>query len=97
MNRNESCSCNNSSFDFSLEPVNLVGEGEYNLNVLKEIIVTDSYLGLDPSIKGCQNVETLENCTTRHYIDNLIAQCKCVPFNMGQFARVYLNDFLYIL
>ena len=91
MNRNESCSCNNSSFDFSLEPVNLVGEGEYNLNVLKEIIVTDSYLGLDPSIKGCQNVETLENCTTRHYIDNLIARCKCVPFNMGPLARVHFN------
>ena len=79
---------NNSPFDFSLEPVNLVGEGEYNLNVLKEIRVTDSYLGLDPSIKGCQNVETLENCTTRYYIDNLISHC--VPFNMGQMARVLL-------
>ena len=72
----------------------LVGEGEYNLNILKEIKVTDSYLGLDPSIKGCQNTETLENCTTRYYIDNLIAQCKCVPFNMGQLARVHFNDFL---
>ena len=70
----------------------LVGEGEYNLNILKEIKVTDSYLGLDPSIKGCQNTETLEKCTTRYYIDNLIAQCKCVPFNMGQMARVHFDN-----
>ena len=32
--------------DFS-EPLKLVGEGEYNINALKEFNVTDSYLGLD--------------------------------------------------
>ena len=35
-----------------LEQVVLVGEGEYNLNALKVIEVTDSYHGLDQSIKG---------------------------------------------
>ena len=29
------------------EPFNLVGEGKYNLNVLRETQVTESFLGLD--------------------------------------------------
>ena len=33
------------------EPVRLIGEGNYNLNVLKEIDVTDSYLGLDQEVR----------------------------------------------
>ena len=37
------------------EPVALIGEGEYNLNVLKEIQVTDSFMGLDQNIRKCQN------------------------------------------
>ena len=36
------------------------GEGEYNLNVLKEIQVTDSYLELDQNTRGCQNKEKEE-------------------------------------
>ena len=28
----------------------LIGEGDYNLNVLKEVEVTDSYLGLNQDI-----------------------------------------------
>ena len=32
----------------------MIGEGEYNLNVVKEIVVTDSYLKMDQSVRGCQ-------------------------------------------
>ena len=39
------------SFFNVLEPVILDGEGEYNLNNLMEIAVTDSYLGLDQKIR----------------------------------------------
>ena len=35
------------------------GEGEYNLNDVKEIVVTDSYLGLDKTIRGCQRKDEL--------------------------------------
>ena len=65
-----------------LEPVKLIGEGEYNLNVLKESIATDSYLGLDQNIRKCQNEESLYNCTTRKYIDSLLDQCGCLPLNI---------------
>ena len=60
----------------------LIGEGEYNLNVLKEIEVTDSYLGLDQDVKECQNEEPLQNCTTRQYIDTIFGNCGCLPVNI---------------
>ena len=39
---------------FSTEPVEMMGEGEYNLNVMKEISVTDAYLQLHQDVRGCQ-------------------------------------------
>ena len=30
-----------------VEPVKLIGEGEYNINVLTQIKVTESFLGLE--------------------------------------------------
>ena len=49
------------------EPFKLIGEGEYNLDNLKEIKITDSYLGLDQDVRKCQNEESLFSCTTRQY------------------------------
>ena len=54
------------SFFHVLEPViKLIGEGEYNLNVLKEINVTESYLGLDQVIRYCDEKESLQDCKTK--------------------------------
>ena len=69
-----------------VEPVTIIGEGEYNLDSLIEIKVKDSFFNLDQDIIGCQNDEELTNCTTRHYIDTLINECGCLPFN------IRLND-----
>ena len=63
-----------------LEHVKLIGEGEYNLNVLKEITATESYLELGVGDRGCQNEEPLHNCTTQHYIETFLDQCGCLPF-----------------
>ena len=79
-----------------LEPVKLVGEGKYNLNALKEIEVTDSYLGIDQGVRGCQNEEPLDNCTTRLYIDTLLNQCGCITFNTKISDRVYLKVYFII-
>ena len=65
-----------------------IGEGDYNINVLKEIKITDSYLGLDQDVKKCQNVEQLQNCTTRHFIESLLGACKCLPFNLRISTKV---------
>ena len=75
---------------YVIEPVALQGEGEYNLNVLQDIEVTESYLGLDQNIRRCQNAEPYDNCTTRHYIDALMKECKCLPFSIAQFSKVMI-------
>ena len=63
-----------------LEETKLDGEGEYNLNALKQIDVTDSYLGLDKHIRRCQNEISFDNCTSEAYIDTFVNQCGCLPF-----------------
>ena len=74
-----------------LEPMELIGEGEYNLNALKVIEVTESYLGLDEHIKGCQTEESLHDCNTRCYIEKLIEQCGCLPFKIKMSDKVPIH------
>ena len=64
------------------EPIKLIGEGKYNLNAVKEIQITESYLGMDEDIRGCQNKLSIENCTTEHYLDTLQNRCGCIPSNI---------------
>ena len=64
------------------------GEGKYNLNAVKEIKVTDSFLGLDMEDMGCQNEEPIENCTTRQYIGNVLNQCGCLPLKLTTVQHV---------
>ena len=71
-----------------LETVKLIGEGEYNLNALKEITVTESYLGLHQAIRGCQNDEPIDNCTTRQYHNTILGKCGCLPINIRHFDKV---------
>ena len=58
------------------------------MDVLTEIEVTDSYLGLDKSVKECQNTEPLHNCTTRIYLNTIFEKCGCVPLNIGIIQKV---------
>ena len=53
------------SVSYILEPVKLSGEGKFNLNIVKEIKVTDSFLGLHQSVRGCQNETSQDDCTTK--------------------------------
>ena len=56
------------------EPIRLIGEGEYNINVLKEIKGTDSFLSLGEDARECQTVEPLYNCTTRKYKETILGE-----------------------
>ena len=62
-------------------------KGEYNLNVLKEIEVTDSFLGLGESVRECQNEEPF-TCTTRKYVKTFVGECGCLPLNMRLSEKV---------
>ena len=72
-------------------PVQLVGEGQYNLNALTQIEVTDSYLALDEDVRGCQTETTIQNCTTRQYIGALLERCGCLPFSIRLTGKVTCN------
>ena len=69
-------------FSHVLEPVQLIGEGKYNLNALKEFEATESFLSMDQATRKCQNKESLDSCNTRHYLAALVDQCGCLPFNI---------------
>ena len=75
----------------SLEHASFNGEGIYNLNVVKKIEVSDSFLGLSMNDKGCQNEEIFGECTTNHYIDTLLKQCGCLPLNIRVEEKVLLE------
>ena len=62
----------------------MIGEGEFNLNALKEIKVTESYFALDEEDRKCQdNNYPIQNCSTDHYVEAMINQCGCLPLKMG--------------
>ena len=58
----------------------LYGEGEYNLNILKEIKVTDSFIGLSQDVRACQLEEHIVDCETRNYLEHSKSVCGCLPF-----------------
>ena len=67
----------------------MIGEGEFNLNALKEIKVTESYFALDEDDRKCQdNNYPIQNCSTDHYVEAMIDQCGCLPLKMGVWNEV---------
>ena len=49
---------------------------------MKEISVTDSFMGLNRDTRKCQNVETYDNCNTRLLLENLRKECGCLPLSL---------------
>ena len=78
----------NNNTRFIIEPLQLGVGKEYNLNNIKEIKVTEDFLGLSVAKRKCQNEESYEECKTRNYIDALMKTCKCLPFVIGQADKV---------
>lgn len=66
----------------------LNGEGDYNLNSIKLEEVTESFLGLEQAVRGCQNEEHYDECTTRQYIENMRRKCGCLPLSISVSEQV---------
>ena len=67
-------------------------EKEYNLNVVKEVKVTEAFLGLGKDVIKCQNDETYDDCRSRQYYDAIKSVCQCLPFNIrtsNEVGRIY--------
>ena len=79
-------------FTFS-DPVTFSGEGQYNLDSLKMIDVTESFLGLDENVIKCQDKVFFDNCTTKYYIETIKKECKCLPVSINTLEKVcYMID-----
>ena len=68
-------------------PEKFYGSGSIRIKGIKQIQVTDDYLGLDLQARGCQNENTYEDCVTELYLDLLMEECKCLPFNLQNFSK----------
>ena len=67
---------------------------------MKQISVTDSFLGLDINSRKCQNVGTYNDCKTKLYIEKMMYECGCLPLSHILSEKVYKNfkivDFNYL-
>ena len=83
---------------YILDPVGLFGEGQFNLHSMKEISVTDSFMGLDKDTRNCQNIETYDDCKTRLHVENLRQECGCLPLSLRLSEKVkYLTSIKHFL
>ena len=68
-------------------PIQVYGEGNYAISVVKEIKVTYEYLGMDENVRNCQSIEPFENCTTRQYLESVQRECNCIPYGLRDFSK----------
>ena len=66
-------------------PIILHGAGKHDLTDIKEIQVTESFLGLDEGTKRCQTGQSHTDCLTELYRETLRATCGCAPANSLSF------------
>ena len=80
-----------------IEPLRLAVGNEFNLNNVKEIKVSDEFLGLNMDITGCQNDRSLTDCKTEQYLTALRTQCKCLPLSVSSTEKVcfLMSTFIY--
>ena len=64
-----------------LVPVELVGDYMFNLNVLKEVNVTEDFLELNEEHRGCSKTEKMD-CITEGFKENILEECGCLPFKL---------------
>ena len=62
------------------------------MNVIKEVQVTDSFLGLDQSDRKCQDDEPYEDCVAESFIKAIAHKCNCLPFNLISEVNMKVKD-----
>ena len=67
-----------------LDPVELVlqGEGKYVLSAIKDIEVTEQFLGLGDTVTLCQTEEYRVDCLSSKYREKVLSQCQCSPLSL---------------
>ena len=56
---------------------------------MKQIQVTDSFLTLDQEVRGCQNEESYDKCTSRNYEKKILKKCGCLHQSISTNSQVF--------
>ena len=65
----------------------MYGGGNYELSAVKEIKVTNDFLSLNNNKKNCQTEESLEECTTKNGLQDIIDKCGCIHYKLANFSN----------
>ena len=66
------------------------GSGSFEMSVLKKLTGTESFEQLPDNKKKCQ-VHKREECQTAKYLDQVQAECRCVPWSLNSNSPVQVK------
>ena len=72
-------------------PIVLEGEGHYALAAVKDIRVTDEFVGLGQGITHCQTEDFRADCVTRKLREKILQSCQCSPAYMRSYSSSLVN------
>ena len=60
----------------------LYGEGQYELTDIKQVVGTESFLGLSEETRQCQTRQSHSDCVSLLHRERLLSQCACSPAHL---------------
>ena len=73
---------------FSDDLILPVENREFEIKMFKEIQVTDSFLGINEDVRGCQEKEIYDDCIRHSHVDKIRNSCSCVPLSLQNNTNV---------
>ena len=64
--------------------------GKYAMKNLKVMAATENFLAMPDDVKGCQ-METMEDCKSRHYVQKVRKTCGCSPWSLSSVASIQVR------
>ena len=78
----ESRDCNEIFYFSDPIPLVLSGGGHYGLTYIKDVRVSQEFVGLGEAVTQCQTKEAGADCLTRKHQETVLATCGCSPFSL---------------
>ena len=78
----ESRDCNEIFYFSDPIPLVLSGGGHYGLTDIKDVRVSQEFVGLGEAVTQCQTKEAGADCLTRKHQETVLATCGCSPFSL---------------
>ena len=75
------------NYNLCLDPVplKLFGEGNYAITDIKEVKVTEEFLGPDGVTRGCHRNSELDHCGIKTFLEKAKLHCGCITNSLRRF------------